>query len=173
MIYKFRIISDESDKFFCDIEIKGSQTFYDLHYLIQYEAEWDSSHLASFFISDDKWQREKEISLLDIRNDVLLMDKTKISKLIKKPKDKLLYVFDLLSNRAFFCQVDSIREEDEEDGQEYPYCVSGAGEFPPQIFDTKSMARQQRDIFAEEDFEDDDLLDIDDLDLGKEDENPL
>lgn len=173
MIYKFRLISDESENFFCDIEIKGSQTFYDLHFLIQYEAEWDSSHLATFFISDDSWQRGKEISLLDIRSDVLLMDKTKISKFLKKPKDKVLYVFDLLSDRAFYCQVESIREEDEEDGKKYPYCLCGAGEFPSQIFDTKRMARQQRDIFSEDDFDEDELLDIDGLDIGKEDENPL
>lgn len=170
MIYKFRIISDESENFFCDIEIKDDQTFYDLHCAIQYEAVWDSSHLAVFFISDNTWKRGKEISLLDISGNTLLMDEVKISKFLKKPKEKLLYVFDLLSNRALYFQLDSIREEDEDDRRTYPYCVNGVGEFPPQILDAQRKARQQRDIFEEEDFDDDDLRGLDVFDAEKEEE---
>lgn len=170
MIYKFRIISDENEKFFCDIEIKGDQTFYDLHCAIQYEAVWDSSHLATFYTSDNLWNRGKEIALLDISGNTLLMDKVKISKFLKKPKEKLLYVFDMLSDRALYFQLDSISEEDEDNRQKYPRCVNGVDEFPSQILDAKRKARQQRDIFEEDDFDDDDLRGLDVFDVGKEDE---
>lgn len=170
MIYKFRIISDESEDFYCDIELKGSQTFYDLHGKIQYEADWDNSHLASFFLTDDTWQKGKEISLLDISGNTILMDKTKISKFLKKPKEKLLYTYDLFSDRSLFIQVESIREEDEDDRQKYPLCLTGAGEFPPQILNATKKAMQQRDIFEEEDFDDDEFRGSDVFDGGKEDE---
>ncbi len=170
MIYKFRIISDESEEFYCDVEIKSTQTFYDLHCKIQYDASWDSSHLATFFLVDDSWKRDKEISLLDMGENTLLMDKVKISRFLKKTKEKLLYVYDLLSDRALFLQIESIREEDEEDKRTYPICLTGAGDYPVQILDATRKARQQRDIFDEDDFDDDELRGKDEFDGGKEDE---
>lgn len=157
MIYKFRAISDENENFFCDVEIKADQKFYDLHYVMQYEAGWDSSQLASFFISDNNWARGTEISLIDLSGNTLLMDKVKLSKYYKKPKEKLLYVFDIMSDRALFLQLESVREYDEDDdrGKEFPVIVNGAGEFPSQILgNAKKKAAQSRDIFEEEEFDD-------------------
>ncbi|MBI5218994.1 MAG: hypothetical protein HY958_08700 [Bacteroidia bacterium] len=155
MIYRFRIISDESDDFFCDIEIRSEHTFYDLHYALQYEAEWDSSQLASFYLTNENWERKQEISLIDIKGNTCLMDKTKISKFIKKEKQRLIYLFDILSDRAFYIELEKIRElEEDEDKKKFPVVVNGGGEFPSQLMTKRGKARIPRDIFDEEDFDD-------------------
>ena len=66
MIFVFRVISNEVEDFFRDVEIKSTQTFYQLHNAIQYDADWDSSQLANFYLTDDNWEPAQEISLIDI-----------------------------------------------------------------------------------------------------------
>ena len=46
-ILRFRICWEEDDQTYCDIEIDGSQTFYDFHLCIMKSFELDSSKVAA------------------------------------------------------------------------------------------------------------------------------
>ncbi|MEK6617023.1 MAG: hypothetical protein AABZ32_13130 [Bacteroidota bacterium] len=68
MIYRFRVAYEEHEDVYRDIDIKASQTFRDLHDIIQQAISFDNSKSYSFFISDDYWRREQEIPL-ELKHD--------------------------------------------------------------------------------------------------------
>ncbi|PJB14623.1 MAG: hypothetical protein CO118_07650, partial [Flavobacteriales bacterium CG_4_9_14_3_um_filter_32_8] len=86
-IYKFRVtIEDNSDKvIFRDIEIKSTQTFEDFHQIILKAFNFDNSQMASFYVSDEDWNKAQEIALFDMQLTeeeglkVLIMSETEIN----------------------------------------------------------------------------------------------
>lgn len=112
MIYKFRFLSDENEGFLLDIEIKDNQTFLEMHKAIQNSLNFDETQLASFFISDEEWNKGTEITLVEMTDDAVVMDVAMISEFIKTKKDRLIYVFDYLNERALFGALTSISKTD-------------------------------------------------------------
>ena len=100
-VYRFKICLEDHEDVFRDIDIKASQTFNDLHDLIQTAYKFDGKHSASFFVSDDYWRKGQEITLREedlpldeeeIRKKVdpkKLMSETKIVKYIEQPHQRL------------------------------------------------------------------------------------
>ena len=108
MILHFRLLSNDADDFIMEVAINDNASFMDLHMFIQKSLDFDPSNMASFIITDSEWGREQEISLLkmsDEDEEVLLMDETTLSKFVNCEKQRLLYVFDFFSERAFFMEV--------------------------------------------------------------------
>ncbi|KPK87231.1 MAG: hypothetical protein AMS27_03205 [Bacteroides sp. SM23_62_1] len=136
MIYKFRLLSNEVEDFIRDFEVHSDQTFYDLHLAIQKNLHWDHSQIASFFFCNDNWEKELEITLFDLSdepaNQTLVMDGTKFSDHIKELKQKLLYVFDVFNERAFFIEVVEIRQGSPD--KTYPSFTNSLGSPPVQIY---------------------------------------
>ena len=66
MIYSFRIVSDEITNFKREIEIDASATFLDLKNAICESVGYKKDELASFFICNEGWEKEKEITLEDM-----------------------------------------------------------------------------------------------------------
>ena len=62
-ILKFRVYFEEDDAVYRDVVIKHNQTFQDLHFAILKAFEFDNKHQATFYRSNDHWQRGREISL--------------------------------------------------------------------------------------------------------------
>ncbi|MCX7863296.1 MAG: plasmid pRiA4b ORF-3 family protein [Bacteroidales bacterium] len=134
MVYKFKVLSDEDDKFFMDIEILSSQTFYDLHDLIQDELEYDRSHLASFYTASHSWRRLKEIPLMAINDkssNTITMEKAVLADYVKDAHQKFIYVFDYINDRCFYLEL--IDTKPESPNMYYPVCTDFGGEIPPQI----------------------------------------
>lgn len=134
MVYKFKVLSDEDEKFFMDIEILSSQTFYDLHDLIQDELEYDRSHLASFYTASHSWRRLKEIPLMAMDNSAektVTMDKAVLADYVKDAHQKFIYVFDYINDRCFYLEL--IETKPESPNMYYPVCTDFGGEIPPQI----------------------------------------
>ncbi len=155
MIYKLRMVSNEVEDFFRDFEIRDDQTFLELHNAIQEELGFDAMQMASFYTSNENWDKGDEITLMDMGSgaNVRIMESTTINDLITNNKDRLLYVFDMLNERAFF--IECCGSKNNIEGKEYPCCEQSAGRAPKQI-----------DMIDNED----DFLNIDPLDeelLGK------
>ncbi len=97
MIYRFTLISDEVDDFVREIQIDPEATFYDFHEAIVKSVGYTNDQMTSFFICDDDWEKEKEITLEEMDDnpemDSWVMKDTTISELIEDEKQKLLYVF--------------------------------------------------------------------------------
>ena len=113
MVYKFRIISDEVDDFLREIKIDSEASFYDLHEAILKCTGYKDDQMTSFFICDEDWEKETEITLEDMGNgsseeDTYVMKDTHLSELLEDEKQKLIYVFDPLAERVFFIELSEI-----------------------------------------------------------------
>ncbi|MGN6569393.1 MAG: IS1096 element passenger TnpR family protein, partial [Flavipsychrobacter sp.] len=61
-LLRFRVYWEEDDQVYRDIEIRTDQTFLDLHTVIIKAWEFDGKHAASFYESNDRWTKGREIS---------------------------------------------------------------------------------------------------------------
>jgi len=135
MVFKFRLLSHEIKDFVRDIEIKGNQTFFDFHKAIQDDLNFDSSQIASFFQTNQLWEKEKEFILFDLsdvpNNSMIAMDQARIKDYVKEPKQRLIYIFDIFNERALFIELVDAQEEDRY--SDYPAVVFSKGLAPQQI----------------------------------------
>ena len=69
MIYKFRIVSDEVDNFKREIAIDADDTFLRLRNAILDSVGYTKDQMDSFFICDEDWSKEKEITLVEMDSD--------------------------------------------------------------------------------------------------------
>ncbi len=132
MIYKFRIIVDVEEDIFRDIEIYADATLQDFHSIITQAFDFDGREMASFYMSDETWNQGEEISLFDISDDdntaSKLMHKTKLSDVVIKPNDKLIYVYDFLKMWTFYVTLIKIGEKESE--KIYPNVLFAHGKLP-------------------------------------------
>ncbi len=140
-VLKFRIYLEEDDAVYRDIVIKHTQHFQDLHLAIVKSYEFDSKHQATFYRSNDNWQRGREISLetYDKAYPVapLIMSETTIGSEIRDTNQKFIYVYDFAKNWTFLVELINVSKE-ESSKMAYP-SVSRAEGIGPQQYGTKSL----------------------------------
>lgn len=138
-IYKFRLLSDQNDEFVRDIEIQAIQTFEDFHHTIADCAPLYGSELASFHICDQKWNKLKEITLIDMLEgqelddeedgkpleETFIMKDSKIKDFINEPHQRLLYEYDFLNLSTLYIELLSVHKQKEEGI--YPVCTLSKG----------------------------------------------
>ena len=165
MIYRFTIISDEVDDFVREIQIDPEATFFDLHDAILKAANYTNDQMTSFFICDDDWEKEKEITLEEMDNnpemDSWIMKETRLNELIEDEKQKLLYVFDYMTERCFFIELSEIITGKEIKGAK---CTKKSGEAPKQTVDFEEMAAGGGSLDLDENFYGDQDFDMEDFD---------
>ena len=165
MIYRFTIISDEVDDFVREIQIDPEATFFDFHEAILKAAGYTNDQMTSFFICDDDWEKEKEITLEEMDNnpemDSWIMKETRLNELIEDEKQKLLYVFDYMTERCFFIELSEIITGKEIKGAK---CTKKSGEAPKQTVDFEEMAAAGGSLDLDENFYGDQDFDMEDFD---------
>ena len=165
MIYRFTIISDEVDDLVREIQIDPEATFFDLHEAILKAANYTNDQMTSFFICDDDWEKEKEITLEEMDNnpemDSWIMKETRLNELIEDEKQKLLYVFDYMTERCFFIELSEIITGKEIKGAK---CTKKSGEAPKQTVDFEEMAAGGGSLDLDENFYGDQDFDMEDFD---------
>ena len=165
MIYRFTIISDEVDDFVREIQIDPEATFFDLHEAILKAANYTNDQMTSFFICDDDWEKEKEITLEEMDNnpemDSWIMKETRLNELIEDEKQKLLYVFDYMTERCFFIELSEIITGKDMNGAK---CTKKSGEAPKQTVDFEEMAAGGGSLDLDENFYGDQDFDMEDFD---------
>ena len=165
MIYRFTIISDEVDDFVREIQIDPEATFFDLHEAILKAANYTNDQMTSFFICDDDWEKEKEITLEEMDNnpemDSWIMKETRLNELIEDEKQKLLYVFDYMTERCFFIELSEIITGKDIKGAK---CTKKSGEAPKQTVDFEEMAAGGGSLDLDENFYGDQDFDMEDFD---------
>ena len=165
MIYRITIISDEVDDFVREIQIDPEATFFDLHEAILKAANYTNDQMTSFFICDDDWEKEKEITLEEMDNnpemDSWIMKETRLNELIEDEKQKLLYVFDYMTERCFFIELSEIITGKEIKSAK---CTKKSGEAPKQTVDFEEMAAGGGSLDLDENFYGDQDFDMEDFD---------
>ena len=145
-ILKFRIYWDEDDSVYRDVAIKHTQNFADLHHIILKSFEFDNKHQATFYRSNDRLQRGKEISVEKYGDKVyqaepLIMTETTIGSEIKDPNQKFIYVYDFHKLWTFLVELININKE-ENSSVGYPSCLRSEG-FAPSQYGTKGIINEK------------------------------
>ena len=140
-ILKFRIYFEEDDSVYRDVAVKHTQSFVELHTIILKAFEFDNKHSATFFRSNDHWQRGREISLQQYdksyKVNPLLMAETTIGSEIKDPNQKFVYVYDFVRNWTFLVELINVSKE-ENPKLDYPVMIKSEGIGPSQ-YGTKGL----------------------------------
>jgi len=164
MVYQFTVLSDENDIFLRVLSINAEATFFDLHELILKSVDYSQDQLASFFLCADNWEREQEITLMEMdvasEYDNLVMDSTILEDYITDEGQRLQYVFDLMYDRAFFIELTEVIT-----GKtlEKAICVKKVGDAPEQILTEEPQIVVGKTLL-DDDFYGDNDFDMDELD---------
>ena len=140
-ILKFRIYFEEDESIYRDVAIRHTQTFLEFHESILRAYEFDTKHKATFFRSNDHWQRGREISLAQYEKEYkappLLMNDTSIGSEIRDPNQKFIYLYDFNKNWTFLVELINVSKE-ENPRVNYPATVRSEGIAPSQ-YGTKGL----------------------------------
>ena len=166
MIYRFTLISDEAEGFMREIQIDPDATFFDFHQAILKSVNFKDNQMTSFFICDEDWEKEKEITLEEMDDnpevDSWVMKETTLSELVEDEKQKLLYVFDYMTERCFFIELTEIITGKHIKGAK---CTHSEGEPPAQEVDFEEFENKvAAGLDLDENFCGDQDYDMEDLD---------
>ncbi len=144
-ILKFRVYWEDDDSIYRDLVIRHTQTFLELHNIILKCFEFDNKHQATFYRSNDKWQRGREISLEKYdkvyKVEPLLMADTMVGSEIREPNQKLIFVYDFHKNWTFLVELINVNK-DENIKITYPSCSRSEGIAPSQ-YGTKGLVNEK------------------------------
>lgn len=165
MIFRFLMLSDEADDFRREIQIDADATFYDFHKAIISSVNYQDGEMSSFFICSDDWEKETEITLMEMDTssdeDSFIMEDSVLNDFLEDEKQKLMYVFDYLTERAFFIEL---REIITGKNLKEAVVTRSQGEPPAQIIDFNDIETSTSTIEIGENFYGDEGYDLDELD---------
>ncbi len=168
MVYRFILISDEVDDFMREIMIDSEASFFDFHEAILNSVNYTKDLMTSFFLCNDHWEKEQEITLVEMNTgseyDNYIMEDISLDEFISEEKQKLLYVFDYVSDRVFFIELKEIIPGK---NMNAPVCSNKKGTPPEQFqiesFDVEKPVAANAPIIDENFYGDEDF-DIEELD---------
>ena len=137
-IYKFRVVIDTEEDVFRDIEIKTDDNFRSFHESILSAFDFSEGEMASFYQSNDQWERGTEISLMDMdlpekakATGIQAMSATMLHDIVRDPDDKVIYVYDFLRMWCFYIELIEVRKS--RPSSIYPRVALKYGESPDQL----------------------------------------
>lgn len=172
MVYKFLVGSEEAENFKLEISIDSEDTFLRLRNTILDAAGYNKEQMDSFYICDDDWNREKEVTYMDMGSDsdedVWLMEDTRLDELLEDEGQKLKFVFDYMTERYFFMKLkETLPGKHLHD----PLCSRKEGKAPkedvgfdevvvaPKIIDT-NIEELDEAFYGDEEFNEEELEDL-------------
>ncbi len=185
-IYRFKLTFEDQDEFLREFEIESEQTFEDFHNAIVENLGLNKSMLSSFFITDSRFRKKREISLIDMNPEdrpenpdqeyeekMLVMKDAVLNDFIDDPHQKLLYVYDYLNYFTFYLELLKIVPANAK--VTYPHVAKTQGEVPRELFAKAHLLTGSDPVldlgFGEEQydaedlklFEEDDFLDDEEI----------
>lgn len=123
--------------------------------------------MASFFTADERWEKLREFTLMDMGDGSgyapETMDRVTLGQLIHRHRDRLIYLFDLFGDRAYYLELTGVCEADP--GATYPREIFARAEAPDQYDPRKNRYDEEEESAFDEvmgefkDFEGDDSYD--------------
>lgn len=142
-ILKFRVYWEEEDAIYRDILVKHNQHFSDLHQTILTAFDFDQKHDATFFRSNDLWQKGREISKEVYTKQYivapLIMEETTIGSEIIDTNQHFVYLYDFAKSWTFLIELIQVFKNADADMElAYPNItrVEGVG---PMQYGTKGL----------------------------------
>lgn len=165
MVFRFRMLSDENDRFLRDYEVLYDMTLLEFHEFLLEALEYEPC-MASFFTADNRWEKLREFTLMDMGEGGAeapeAMDQVTLGQIIHRLRDRLIYLFDFFGDRAYYLELTGAFEAEE--GAHYPREVYAVADVPDQYDPSKTIIEDDGSIFDDvmsefEDFDGDDSYD--------------
>jgi hypothetical protein len=130
-LYRFQVKLDWMKSVWRRIEMRGDQTFHDLHEAIQEAFDWDDDHLYAFFLSGKAWDNktayespygEGERSAAKYRLDDVPLN----------PGHQFLYIFDFGDELRHQIKLEAVIPGAVKPAVDYPEITERHGKAPPQ-----------------------------------------
>jgi len=153
--YKFRIYFDDVEDFVRDIEVLSTDNFESFHTSIIESVGLKSGELASFSVCDPKWNKQKEITLIDMDDDEIVeepeydddddfstkshlpkyvMHDSILKDFIADPHQRLIYEYDFFNPKVFYIELlKTLQVPDNILLDTFPRCVYRSGEIPQEL----------------------------------------
>lgn len=117
IIFKYRMLSDESDNFVRDFEVYPDMTLTEFHHFILEALEYDNC-MVSIFKSDAEWRPVEEFSEIDMGEDMpgvpRCMDNVTLMEVNNQFNDRLIYTFDMLNGRSYYLELIDMQRPQED-----------------------------------------------------------
>ncbi|MCQ2286689.1 MAG: hypothetical protein MJZ76_07425 [Bacteroidales bacterium] len=173
--YKFRVYYDEIEDFVRDIEILSTDNFESFHNILYSSIGLSGNELASISICDAKWNKQKEIMLMDMEDDMetqeaeydedddfstksnlpkFVMADSIIKNFITDPHQHLMYEYDFLNPKVFYIELLKTLQTDSAKG--FPRCTFSEKELPKPVKPLKDPDDQYVEEISMDELEDDD-----------------
>lgn len=150
--YKFKVFFDEVEDFVRDVEILANDNFESFHKLLYDCIGLKGNEFAAFSICDPKWNKQKEITLMDTSDDEVVEEpdyeeddqystKTHLPTFVMKdcllkdfisdPHQHIIYEYDFMNPKVFYVELQKVLKTDNAEG--FPKCTFKAMELPVQL----------------------------------------
>lgn len=165
MVFRFRMLSDENDNFVRDYEVLYDMTLFDFHKFLLETLEYEDC-MTSFFTADDRWEKLAEFTSMDMGDEEGAprdMAKVRLGQIIHNNRDRLIYLFDMFGDRAYYLELTGTYQTEE--GATYPREIYAQAEVPDQYDPSKNNADEEEGSIYEDmmsefnDFQGDDNYD--------------
>ncbi len=151
MIFQIRMICDEDERFIRDYELSYAMTLFEFHGFICRDLNYDPMNMASFFLSNERWEQGQEFTLIDMGDGEegapIPMERVTLGQVLHRSNDRLIYVFDAFGERVMFLEL--MGSFKQPDGGEYPRTAFSQGDPPPQFDLALGVSDNDTDLFEE------------------------
>lgn len=153
---KFRVLLDSIDKseVFRDILIRDNDNFESFYIAILDAYNFSNDQMASFYMSNNQWDKGHEISLFDMSYDedpeqILpsVMRTSMMHSYVKEADQKMILVHDFIRMWIFLIELIGVEEND----PEHPKTVLSVGNAPSE----ESRSGEEDSLQFETEFEED------------------
>ena len=170
---KFRVLldSENNSEIFRDILIKDTDNFESFYKSIVSSFRFQGDQMASFYVSNDSWDKGHEISLEDmtygddsVDSPAAVMKDAIIKDFLEEPDQKFILVYDFMRMWIFLIELIGYEKE----GPEVPELLLAVGMAPPE----DSRAGDDENLFAGDfDEEEDDEFGFNEFDDDMDEED--
>lgn len=151
--YKFKVFYDEVEDFVRDVDVLANTNFEDFHLFLYQCLGLQGNEFAAFSICDQKWNKQKEITLMDTseededfenpeyEEEDSFSTKSRLPKFVMKdailkdfitdPHQHILYEYDFMDPKTFYIEFQKAAQTEKPD--EFPRCTYQKGVIPVRL----------------------------------------
>jgi len=141
-ILRFRVIFDDYDDIYRDIDLKVDHSFADFFLEILKSIGFDNKHVGEFFLADHNWRKGESIGTLS-GADLGKLKKVELLEHIDDPHQKFIFIYDQTVRWVFNIELIKIMGSPEYK-TEYPKVFSSIGIPPIQYKETLIIPTREK-----------------------------
>ena len=115
MQFHFRVVDPLVDGFLREYQLSSGVTFYDFYRFLCSDLQLQSEFLMSFFTVSDDWEKQMELTLLDMGDSgtelpTVAMNTVRLDDVLTQVGDRLIFCYDIFLNRNLYLQLVGMEE---------------------------------------------------------------